>query len=316
MSEMIVPMESPIISVIVINYNTREMTLHCLRTLEMALEGLNSEIIVVDNASTDGSVAAIKDLFPGVTLVANLENAGFGAANNQAMRVAGGSYFLLLNSDAFPEKTAVSTLVDFMEMNKGVGVAGPRILNEDGSLQISCHPFPSPVSAWLENLWLSSGYRHWKHDRVKHIDFVIGACMLVRREAYQDVGGFDERFFMYSEEADLQRRMKHAGWEIVFVPEARVKHLGGASGAKESARINRHFFESLDYYERKHHGLVGLISLRAAMAVGCALRAVLWTLAAIVPGCRPQALAKARKHSWLFLRQTTHWTLGTGRDSK
>lgn len=295
------------VSAIVVSFNTREMTLDCLRSLEVALEGIESEIIVVDNASEDGSPAAIREKFPRANVIVRGKNCGFGAANNEAMRLAKGKFFLLLNSDAFPEKPAVATLLEFMAANPRAGAVGPRLSNGDGSLQISCHPFPSPLFAWMENLWLARGYRGWAHDEVRRVDFLIGACLLVRREAYEEVGGFDEAFFMYSEEADWQRRMRDAGWERVFVPGARVTHLGGASGAKEEARIRRHFFESLDHYERKHHGLAGLICFRAAMTTGCALRTVIWTAVSLLPARREAALARARKHSQLCLRQAFHW---------
>ncbi len=297
------------ISVIIISYNTRRMTLDCLRTLDVALEGLESEILVVDNASTDDSVRAVREAFPRARLLANEKNSGFGAANNQAMAVARGDYFLLLNSDAFPEPGAIRAMLDFLRANPKTGVVGPRTHNADGSLQLSCFRLPSPRYVWLENMWLSDGYRRWPHDAVRRVDFVIGACMLVRREVYEKVGGFDERFFMYSEEADWQRRIHDAGWEIAFTPGARITHLGGASGATNRALINRHFFDSLDAYVRKHHGLSGLISMRAAMAAGCLLRAILWTLTAFPPRRRETALAKVRLHSWLFVRQTTHWAV-------
>jgi GT2 family glycosyltransferase len=298
-----------LVSAIVVSFNTRAMTLDCLKALESTLEGVHSEIIVVDNASTDDSVKAIRENFPRVRLIARETNGGFGAANNEGMRVAKGRFFLLLNSDAFPERMAVPALLAFMTDNPRAGAVGPRLSNADGSLQISCHPFPSPLFAWLENLWLTRGYARWAHDCVRRVDFVIGACLLVRRETYEQVGGFDETFFMYSEEADWQRRMRDAGWERVFVPAARVTHLGGASGAAEEARIRRHFFESLDHYERKHHGLAGLIAFRAAMAAGCALRTVLWAAVSLAPGRREAALAKARKHSQLCLRQAFHWSI-------
>jgi GT2 family glycosyltransferase len=131
--------------------------------------------------------------------------------------------------------------------------------------------------------------------------------MLLPRAVYERVGGFDERFFMYSEESDWQRRIHDAGWQVAFTPSAEVTHLGGASGASDKARINRYFFDSLDRYERKHHGLAGLVSLRAAMAIGCLVRAVAWSLLAAVPRRRNAARAKARLNSWLFIRQTTHW---------
>jgi GT2 family glycosyltransferase len=301
---------NPALSALIISYNTCQTTLDCLRTLETALQGVPSEIIVVDNASSDGSVEAIREGFPDVRLIANAGNTGFGAANNQAMAVARGEFFLMLNSDAFPEVDAIHALLDFMRTHPKAGVTGPRTHNADGSLQLSCFRLPSPGYAWLENLWLSDGYRNWPHDTVRHVDFVIGACMLVRREVYQQVGGFDERFFMYSEETDWQRRIHDAGWDIIFVPEARITHLGGASGARDRAQINRHFFDSLDAYVKKHHGISGLISLRAAMAVGCLSRSILWTVNALFPKRREEALVKARHHIQLFLRQTTHWGLG------
>ena len=163
------------LSAIIVSYNTRQMTLDCLQKLHATLEGLNSEVIVVDNASTDNSVAAIRERFPDVRLIANERNTGFGAANNQAMAVARGEYFLLLNSDAFPEPDAIRALLDFMRANPKAGVTGPRTHNADGSLQLSCFRLPSPGYAWLENLWLSDGYRRWPHDAVRRVDFVIGA---------------------------------------------------------------------------------------------------------------------------------------------
>jgi GT2 family glycosyltransferase len=227
------------------------------------------------------------------------------------MERARGEFFLLLNSDAFPEPDAIRVLLEFMRATPRAGVAGPRTLNGDGSLQVSCYRLPSPAQAWLENLWLSSGYNRWAHDEQRTVGFVIGACMLVRRKTVEEVGGFDEQFFMYSEEADWQRRMHDQGWDVFLVPEARVVHLGGASGAHDRARINRYFFESVDRYARKHHGFVGLVALRAAMTVGCFLRACLWTANAIRPSQRDKALAKVRLHSWLVVRQLTHWQFGS-----
>jgi GT2 family glycosyltransferase len=158
-----------------------------------------------------------------------------------------------------------------------------------------------------------SDYHHWPHDTERAVDFVIGACMLVRREAYEQVGGFDDAFFMYSEEIDWQRRMHAAGWQVLFTPGARLTHLGGASGATQQARIKRHFFDSLDYYEWKHHGIGGLVAVRLAMLVGCALRAVGWTAAMAVPWRgRGRAASKVRMHLWLCWRQLTHWRFVAG----
>jgi GT2 family glycosyltransferase len=124
------------------------------------------------------------------------------------------------------------------------------------------------------------------------------------------VGGFDERFFMYAEESDWMYRMRQAGWQIAFTPTAVVTHLGGGSGAGDRPKINQFFFDSLDYYELKHHGLPGLLSLRAAMSIGCAIRAVLWTGVMIVSSSRRElARSKAKLLGWLVLRQSTYWRL-------
>jgi hypothetical protein len=306
------------ISAIVVSYNTRSMTLDCLRCLSDQLREIPSEILVVDNASSDGSAAAIRQSFPGVKIIENSENRGFGAANNQGMRAAGGEFFLLLNSDAFPEPGAVAALLTCMNQYPDAGVVGPRLLNADRSTQRSCFRFPSPLRAWLENLWISrlvpstwawGDWRRWPHDQERQVDFVIGACMLVRRRVFEETGGFDESFFMYAEEADWQKRIQQAGWRIRFTPAAQVVHVGGASGAAEPARINRHFFDSLDQYELKHHGLVGLALLRLAMIIGCALRAPGWAILCLIPRARPQARTKLKMRLWLIGRQATDWSV-------
>ncbi|MEO0964985.1 MAG: glycosyltransferase family 2 protein [Planctomycetota bacterium] len=309
----------PDLSVVIVSYNTREMTLECLDTLAEALTRLDAEVFVVDNASTDGSVDAVRAAYPDAVVIANDDNAGFGAANNQAFARAAGRYLLLLNSDAFPEPGALEALVAFAERHPDAGVVGPRTLCPDGSLQQSCFHYPSPWLAWRENLWLHRLMRRhprfgdmgaWPHDEVREVDFVIGACMLVRRDAYDAVGGFDERFFMYAEESDWQKRIGAAGFGVWFTPDAVVTHIGGASGAKDKARINNHFFDSLDAYTLKHHGRFGLVNLRAAMAIGCAIRAAGWCGAGLLARAsdrRETAAAKLRLMRWLVWRQLTHW---------
>jgi GT2 family glycosyltransferase len=314
--------EKPLVSIVIVSYNTREMTLECLRVLYADLRASHldstSEVWVVDNASRDGSVAAIRAAFPLVNVMASDRNIGFGAANNRALEQASGEFLLLLNSDAFPEPGAIGALARYLREHREVGVVGPRLLNRDGSLQESCFRFPSPTQKWVENLWISAvlknhpvlgDYRRWAHDAERQVDFVSGACMMVRREVYDQVGGFDERFFMYSEETDWQRRIRDNGWQVAFTPSAQVTHYGGSSGATVKAQINNYFFDSMDFYTWKHHGLRGLVSLRLAMTIGCFLRTIGWTLAMMLPHRRDVALSKARLYSWLFVREMTHWNL-------
>jgi GT2 family glycosyltransferase len=225
----------------------------------------------------------------------------------------------LLNSDAFVQPGSISALLAEIERLPRTGVAGPRLLNQDGSLQVSCFRFPSPARVWIENSWLSAlfprsailgDYRRWKHDVRREVEWVVGACMLVRREVFDAVGGFDESFFMYAEESDWQLRIRKAGWKVIFTPDARVVHIGGASGAAEAARINRNFFDSLDHYVRKHHGVAGLLSMRIAMGIGCSLRMLLWLgNSLIAPANRQRALKKCRFHAALALRQLSFWNL-------
>ena len=312
MSESAAVMRNCTISIVVISFNTRQMTLDCLRTLKTETAGSDAEIILVDNASTDDSVSAVRAEFPEVKVIANDANRGFGAGNNQGMKAAGGEFFFLINTDAFPKPGAIQAMLKCMLDHPRAGVVGPRLLYGDGKLQQSCFRFPSPAFAWLENLWLTplmGDYRHWPHDRLREVDFAIGACLLVRRKVVEQVGGFDEEFFMYSEEADWQKRIWQAGWTVLFEPNAVVTHLAGGSGAKDRPRINAYFFDSLDYYELKHHGVLGLMLLRLAMLIGCSLRAILWSLMCLVPGRRQTAWAKLKMHAWLIRRQSADWRI-------
>jgi len=309
--------ELPVLSVIMVSFNTCALTLRALEALYADLGDLPAEVLLVDNASGDDSVAEVRRRYPQVRVMVSTRNLGFGAANNVAMREARGEYFLLLNTDAFLRPGAIGELLAHARKNPQLGVVGPRTLCPDGTLQQSCFRYTTPGQVWRENFWISSlfgghrvwgDYRRWGHDQVREVDFVIGACMLVRAACYRQVGGFDESFFLYSEECDWQWRMHQAGWKIGFTPAATVVHVGGASGVGEKARINRHFFESLDHYLRKHHGWMGLLSLRAAMVMGCSLRLGLWTGAYVtVPRRRAVAKAKMKLHGWLIVRQLTAW---------
>lgn len=277
---------APLLSAVIVSYNTRELTLRCVRELgeHLEKESLNAEIWVVDNASRDGSAAAVEREFPGVKLIASEQNLGFGPANNRTFERASGEFLLLLNSDAFVHAGALSTLVEFLNdpANAHVGAVGPQLRNADGSLQRSCWKFPSPLRSWMESLGVARAlgthpqwgdYYRWAHDETRRVDFVIGACLLVRRAVYDQIGGFDPAFFLYAEETDWQKRMHAAHWEIAFTPAAQVTHLGGASGAGEKARVSALFWQGQERYILKHFGPIGWLLMRAAAIVGVTLRA-------------------------------------------
>ncbi len=308
----------PVVSVVIVSYNTRAMTLDCLAALYADLGGTPAEVFVVDNDSADGSPAAVRATFPAAAVIDMGRNAGFGAANNVAMARARGEFLLLLNSDAFVKPGAVAAMVECLRRRPRAAAVGPRLLNGDGSLQRSCWRFPSPGRAWLESLWIAGlfgpdraagDYRRWPHDAERPVDWVIGACLTVRRAAFEQVGGFDEQFFMYAEETDWQRRMRQAGWEVVLSPDAVVTHLGGASGATDKVGTRRLFFQSQDRYLRKHHGTGGLVAARAASAVGSALRLVAWAGWLFArPRHRRRTWGKMQLAGWLLARQATDWS--------
>ena len=221
---------APVISAIVVSYNTRAMTLDCLRDLYADLGDTPAEVFVVDNASTDGSAGTIREQFPRTIVIDNTTNAGFGAANNQAIRRATGTYLLLLNSDAMVKAGAIGALVEQMRSDGRIAVVGPRLLNADGSLQASCYKFPGPARSIFENTLLTAAfpnhrvvgdYRAWNHDAARGVELAIGACLLVRRVAVDEIGLFDEDFFLYAEETDWLYRFHRAGWKIWFTARRR-----------------------------------------------------------------------------------------------
>ena len=303
-----------LLSVIIVSYNTRDMTLDCLRALYADLEasglgGERSEVWVVDNASKDGSVQAIRDAFPQVRLIESARNLGFGVANNRALEQARGQFLLLLNSDAFPLPGATSTLLKYLQLHPEVGAVGPRLLNGDGSLQPSCWKFPAPHRAWAEAIGLAAllpqhpvvgDYFRWAHDEERRVDFVVGAAVLLRREVYEAVGGFDENFFLYAEETDWMKRMAQANWPTVFVPQAQVTHLGGASGTSKPGQ-NPLFFDGQDRFVDKHFGARGLLSFRAANFVRALGRLLLFAGQSLVARGegKHRARLKMRQAAWL-----------------
>lgn len=252
----------PEISVILVNWNTSNLLGKCLTLLIQQLEGLTYDIWVVDNGSTDDSILMLSTHFPQVNIILNGNNVGFAAANNQAMRVAKGRYFLLLNTDAFPEPNAIQALYYLAEMNARSGIIGARLNNLDGSFQGSYVDFPSLGQEFLMLTGLGRlihGPWYPNHTPVegegaKVVDYVQGACMLVRRDAYQRVGGFDQRFFMYSEEADWCYSMRQAGWEVWYQPAAEVTHLGSASSANRAAQRETDLYLSRLRFFKKHYG--------------------------------------------------------------
>ncbi|MBC8472002.1 MAG: glycosyltransferase family 2 protein [Planctomycetes bacterium] len=259
-------MKNPKLSIIIVSWNVREYLLKCVRSIEENEPSCPFEVIIVDNASTDGTVDAIKKEFSQVVVVENKENRGFAAANNQAVELSQGEYVFLLNPDTILHPKSLDILVKFMDSNEDVGACGPKLLNVDGSNQDSVRCFPSFRGALHRHtafklLGIFKGqYKKWvmydfKYNYQKDVDQVMGAAMMIRKSVTEQVGVMDERFFMYYEEVDLCYRIKQAGWRIVYIPQAFITHIGGGSSGQIPVSKRIMAMTSLLKFFRKHRGI-------------------------------------------------------------
>lgn len=253
------------VSVAIVNWNTREMLYDCLMSIQSLAANPLAEVIVVDNNSSDGSPEMVLERFPWVDLICNEANLGFAAACNRAIEKSLGRYLLFLNSDTVVLGDAVCQLVREMDKRGDVGVMGCRLENPDGSLQPSVYNFINPWRVALEKSGIGRWglFRRiydpqvlitdWSYDELREVDYVRGACMIVRRRVLEEIGGFDTQFFMYAEEADLCFRAAQAGWKVMFFPGATVLHHGGAS-AKQSTSTRQQRETSRFLFMQKRYG--------------------------------------------------------------
>ena len=265
---------APDVSILIVSWRVRELLLACLAALPAAVgDDLSYEVIVVDNASNDGTVEAVRRAFPEVQIIANAENRGFTGGNNQALAAAHGRYLFLLNPDTKPLPGSIARLVRYLEAHPQTGMAGPRLWYGDGSPQSSRRRFPSLatlftestiIQRYLPNLPLFARYTlaDSPDDAPQEVDWLVGAALMVRREVYEQIGGLDEGFFMYSEELDWCKRAKDAGWRIAYEPAAEIIHYEGKSSEQAVARRDIAFFSSRVRYARKYYGQVWAELLR------------------------------------------------------
>lgn len=252
---------NPTLSVILVTYNTRELLARCLEALPAALAGVSYEVWVVDNGSADDTVRWLQAQHPEVQVLGNATNRGFAAACNQAMARARGRYLLLLNTDTIPLPDALTALVRYLEAHPEVGIAGGALLNPDGSPQGCAADFPT---LWTELLLLTGpiGHRvlgpafpfHPPAAAARQVDWVSGACLMVRREVVEAIGGLDEGYFMYSEEVDWCWRARQAGWAVAVVPEAPVIHLGSATARRMEGARRRWLYQSKARFLSRAYG--------------------------------------------------------------
>lgn len=249
------------LSIIIVSWNVRDLLLQCLDSIFENQTASTFEVLVVDNASTDGSPIQIKKRFPQVHLIENDNNVGFARANNQAISVSKGKYLLLLNPDTRVYVGALDHLVQFLETHPTAGAAGSRLLNPDGSLQPSCFPFPTlGREFWrlfhLDKILPLALYRQntWDIDAPRQVDVVQGTSLILRRAALDKVGLLDESYFVYTEETDLCYRLHKAGWSLFWVPKSCVVHYGGQSTRQIAQQMFISLYRTKTQYFRKHYG--------------------------------------------------------------
>lgn len=249
------------LSIVIVNWNTIELLAGCLRSVYETAAEPGVEVLVVDNASTDGSAAMVRERFPQVHVIENAENVGFAKANNQAIEHSHGRYVMLLNSDTEVHPGALEILIEFMALHPEAGGCGPRLLNTDSSLQPSCHPMLTPGREFwrllfLDRLWPRATYAQakWDVDTPRRVEVIKGACFLLRRGALEQVGLLDDQFFMYTEEVDLCYRLDQAGWSLWWVPQAIVKHYGEASSRQVHEAMYLELYHTKIQFYRKTGG--------------------------------------------------------------
>jgi GT2 family glycosyltransferase len=295
------------VSIIIVSWNAKQYLLNCLNSLIDTADGYSQEIIVVDNASSDGSAEMVEKDFPQVKLIRNEENLGFAKANNIGIKESTGRYVCLINSDVVVLDNCVKRMIEFMDNHLKAGMAGPKVLNPDRTLQVSCRHFPSIWNNLCQAIGLNKVFpksvffsepfmNYWSHDSVRSIDVLTGCFWMVRRKSLDDVGLLDESFFFYGEDIDWCKRFQKAGWDVMFNPDAQAIHFGGASSANAPIRFYIELQKADLHYWEKHYGSIG----RACYAMIILLRHLLRIVAMafhfiIFPSKRKEASFKLKR---------------------
>lgn len=247
------------VSIVIVNYNGADAIVDCLASVFQHCETEKIEVIVVDNDSQDGSPDLIAQKFPTVQLIRQSTNVGFGTANNVGARHGRGDYLFLLNSDTLMQNNLLPVLINKLESSPAIAIVGPRLLNVDGSFQLST---AYEIGLWGEWRTLQEVRRYRRpanrpalaqqYGADQCVDIVVGAAMLMRRSQFLQLGGFDETFFMYFEESDLCQRFRDAGYQLLYTPDVALIHIGGFSVAQAAGKMAAEYRRSQRYYYQKH----------------------------------------------------------------
>ena len=301
------------ISVVIVAWNANHYLKLCLESLATAPPRRTMEVIVVDNASSDGTAEMTEARFPWVKLMKSSENLGFSKGNNLGIRQCQGRYIALVNPDVIVLPGCLDVLADFLDENPKVGNVGPRVLNPDMSMQSTCRRFPNLWANFcsatgLETLFKGSRFfagEHmffFPHDRTLAVDVLVGCFSMIRREAFDSVGLLDENLFMYGDDVDWCRRARKAGWQVVFHPSARAIHDRGKITAPYPVRFAVAQQKSVLYYWSKHHGFFGVLGIRSIILFHHLLRYIAAVLSSLAHPLKPSPSAVKKQVSAACLR--------------
>jgi len=295
----------PDLSIIIVSWNVRDLLRACLASLPFGDSSV--EVIVVDAGSADGTPDMVRAEFPGVNLIASRENLGYSRGNNAGLHAASGRYLLILNPDTEIVGEAARAMQAYLDAHPGVGVVGPRVEGPDGQAQSTRRRFPTLALAFFDSTWANwLAPRAWQRryhaedlsdNEPAAVEWLVGAALMVRREAWEQAGDLDEGFFMYSEELDWQHRIKEAGWEVVHLPEARIIHHAGKSAAQVPAATHIRFNTSKVRYFRKYHGSTAATVLRWYLLGHFAVQWVIESAKGLVGHKRALRRARAAAYS-------------------
>jgi GT2 family glycosyltransferase len=293
------------LSIIIVNWNTKEYLVRCLRSIFETRKRDSREVLVIDNGSGDGSAEQVKRLFPDVRVIENRENLGFARATNQGLKEEAGRYALLLNPDTRVREGSIETLLSFMEAHPEAGIAGAQLLNADGSRQNSIANTPTLATELLNKSllrWLFPE-RFPGKERVRSepvdVESVIGACMIVRKKAVEEVGFLDEDYFLFLEETDWCYRMRRAGWKIYHVPAAEITHFQGKSAEMDIEKAKIEYYRSRYQFFEKHRGLFQKSLLALGLVVKLGAEFLLMLFGCLLTGFR---IGKWKKRLSIYAR--------------
>jgi GT2 family glycosyltransferase len=293
------PTSTPDITIVLVCWNNRAYLGPCLDSIDDARTRHSFEIVVVDNGSTDGSQALLRDRFPEVRVIQNDTNVGLGQASNQGIQQTNSRYVLLLNNDTLVKPGAFDALADFLDSHAKAGAVGGRVLNEDGTVQSCYNDFPTLAEEFLIATRIGERIRlgypaHVDVDEPRRVGWISSACVMLRRAALDEVGMLDESYFIYGDEADLQYRLFKAGWATYYIPTTTIVHFGGRSMNRWSRRkmVNR----GKIMFFRKNYGFVRTAALRAMLGVLSLSKLVFWLGGLAVPSVRERAVKELRSN--------------------